>query len=207
MKKNCIAVATAFVLALAALNSRAWGGPLYFTDAGGPNTWDNGMSATDWSATSGSGYNQLWASNSDAVFDGTAGTVNVSGTISSVNSINFTTPGYTLTGSTSTITLTNTGGGTGVITATSGSSTIGCNVASSIGLTKQGAGTLLLTNSTGSGWSTSTTVSAGTLEMSSADMIPNYAVQVANGANVLQLISPQRIPIPGATTISCEPTI
>ena len=53
----------------------------------------------------GGPYTSVWQNAADAFFEGTAGTVNVTGTINSVNSITFSTDGYTL-GSSGTITLT-----------------------------------------------------------------------------------------------------
>src|SRR5450830_196398 len=92
--------------------------PLYFDDDGGPKTWDNNTTA-NWSTTSGGSYNQLWADGSSANFQGTPGTVNVSGAISSVNSLTFGVDGYTLSGGTITLT-----GTDGRITTGSGSDTI-----------------------------------------------------------------------------------
>ena len=83
----------------------------------------------------------------------------VSGTISSVNAITFTTDGYTL-GGTGTITLTGSGGN---ITTGAGSDTINATIAGSVGLTKLGAGKLTLTGS--NNYAGQTVLSGGTLEL------------------------------------------
>ena len=81
------------------LISQNWA-PLYVT---GDNTWVDDGSTTNWSTSSGGTGGTVWTSGKDAVFQGNGGTVAVSGTISSVNSLNFepdwtavpkTTPGY-----------------------------------------------------------------------------------------------------------------
>ena len=105
----------------------------------GTHVWDQGTT-TKWAYQPNGPYNQNWNSGSNAVFEGAAGTWTVSGTISSVNSISFTTDGYTL-GGTGTITLVGSGGG---ITTGAGSNTISCMIAGSMGLTKLGPGTLIL---------------------------------------------------------------
>jgi fibronectin-binding autotransporter adhesin len=132
-------------------------GPLYFSDVGGPKTWDNG-STSDWATTSGGSYTNLWTGGSDAFFEGTPGTVNVSGNIASVNSITFSTDNYTLSGGT--ITLTGAGGN---ITTGSGADTINSIIAGSVGLTKLGTGTLTLGGA--NTYTNGTTISAGTLQV------------------------------------------
>ena len=135
----------------------AQAGALYFSDAGGPLTWDE-SSTSDWSSTSGGPYGSLWADSSDAYFEGTAGTVNVSGGINAVNSLNFNTDGYTLNGGT--INLTGPGG---LITTGTGTDTIGSLLTGSVGLTKLGAG-MLVVNAANT-YSGNTNVTNGTLQI------------------------------------------
>ena len=116
--------------------------PLYFTDAGGPNTWDN-ATTHDWATSSGGSYTSLWSGGDAAYFEGTPGTVNVSGTISSVSSINFSTDGYTITGGK----LTPTSSAGWNITTGAGSDTIASFVGGTYGIDKYGDGTLILANS------------------------------------------------------------
>ena len=71
---------------------------LYFDAGSGPAVWDN--TTANWATTFNGPYNYPWADGADAMFQGTPGTVNVSGTISSVNSITFGVDGYTLNGGT-----------------------------------------------------------------------------------------------------------
>jgi len=157
-------------------------------------TWNSGNSI--WAPASGGPYNQsAWTSGKDANFDnqvqGTVSTVTVSGTIASVNSLNFNTDWRTL-GSTAagyqwiptytlipdpanggTIILT----GDAVITAGAGTdqkspdgnfsnvgggcSLISCPIAGAAGLYKAGAGNLILTGA--NTYSGGTTVGGGTL--------------------------------------------
>jgi autotransporter-associated beta strand protein len=140
----------------------------------GTKVWDQGTTAK-WAYQTGGPYNQNWNSGSNAVFEGTAGTVTVSGTISSVNSISFATDGYTL-GGTGTITLVGSGGS---ITTGAGSNTISCMIAGSMGLTKLGPGTLILGGANGYGGVT--TVTAGTLLLEPAAQTP---VLSGGGANI-----------------------
>jgi autotransporter-associated beta strand protein len=124
-------------------------GEQYFTDAGGPLAWD--VTSANWGALPGGPYASLWTS-SDAVFEGTAGIVNVD-TVSA-NSIAFNVAGYVLTNGTVTL--------TGPMIIASNNATIYSSITGTVGLTKSGAvGTLTLggTNT----YSGGTTVSGGTL--------------------------------------------
>jgi autotransporter-associated beta strand protein len=132
----------------------------------GTNTWDAGVTA-NWSTASGGPYNQTaWAANSHAVFEGTAGTVTVSGNIDGVKSILFTTDGYTLGG---TGTLTFAGGGN--IAMGAGTDTINCTIAGNGGLTKSGSGTLILGGA--NTYTGGTTVMQGTLALGSSGALPS----------------------------------
>lgn len=118
-------------------SSTAHAAPRYFS-AGNSTTWDD-ATTTNWATTAGGPYNVVWSGGSDAHFEGTAGTVIVSGTIASVNAIAFDVAGYTLSDGIITMT------GDAQIGGQSG--TIGSTLAGSEGLTKTGAGTLTLTGS------------------------------------------------------------
>ncbi len=166
--------AASCILTMAALTSSARAGSLYWNSAYSGGTWADVGGGTGWN-TSGTGatYNQAWGygGNYDANFTGTPGTVAVSGTISSVNSITFRTDGYTLSGGT--INLTGTGGD---VTTGSGSDSISSNLTGSVGLTKLGSGTLALGGA--NSYTGPTAVSGGgTLSVSN--------IVVANGASNL----------------------
>ena len=136
-----LTLATLCALTMTALASHAQAAGLYWNNAYSGGTWTD-TGGTGWNTSgTGSTYNQAWGygGNYDANFTGTAGTVTVSGTISSVNSITFGTDGYML--NSGTINLTGAGG---QITTGSGSDTIRSNLTGSVGLTKLGTGTLTL---------------------------------------------------------------
>lgn len=174
MRPNSIALAMACLLAVVVFVSDVSAGSLYF-DAGNSTTWDNGTSS-NWGASVGA-YNQPWVGDSDANFVGTAGTVNVSGTITSINSMNFSVDGYTIAGGPVTLT------GSGVVTTASGTATIASQILSSVGLTKQGDGLLYLSGN--NGYSGTTTINAGTFEFASADALTGYNnVTVNSGGTV-----------------------
>ncbi len=155
-----LALATSCALTIVGLASdgRAF---IYWNSAYSGGTWTD-TGGTGWN-TSGSGtiYNYAWGygGNYDANFTGTAGIVTVSGTISSVNSITFSTDGYTLNGGT--INLTGTGG---PIATGSGTDTINSSLSGTVGLTKTGSGTLKLTGT--NTYTGVTTLTAGTLSVS-----------------------------------------
>jgi fibronectin-binding autotransporter adhesin len=128
---------TALITGLAALlavATNALAGEMYFS-GGNATNWD--ASSANWGTASGV-YNTPWASGSDAVFEGTANTINA-GTISAINSIKFNTDGYTIQGNSLTLT-----GAGGVVTTGPGTNTISSTLLSSVGFTKTGAGTLVL---------------------------------------------------------------
>ena len=89
-----------WLMALLAVCCLAWAGmatagPLYYS---GTNTaWDN-ATTRDWATSSTGPYTSAWSGGSDADFLSPAGTVTVSQSITSVNSLNFDVIGYTLTG-------------------------------------------------------------------------------------------------------------
>jgi autotransporter-associated beta strand protein len=149
--------------------------PLYWSGSG---TWDQGTTA-NWSRVSGGPYPLTWTGG-NAVFEGTAGTVTVASTgVSSVNSITFTTDGYTLAG-TGAITLTGAGGN---ITTGAGTDTINCTIAGSVGLTKLGSGTLVL--GAANTFTGLTQITGGTLQLAHSNALQNSTLDYNNYGGVL----------------------
>src|SRR6185369_5902011 len=97
---------------------------------GGSGSWDT--SASKWFNGSS---NAAWAANNDAVFWGTAGTLTLA-VPQSVNSLSFKSNGYTITGSTLTLS------GSAINVDSGATATINSAVAGGMGLVKSGAGTL-----------------------------------------------------------------
>lgn len=135
----------------------------YFTDAGGPLTWN--ATNANWGAASGGPYNTTWSSGAVARFEGTPGTVHVDGTLN-VRQIAFYNgaTGYTLDTST---------GGTlntvsdGTIDTGAGTDTISCNLSSStVGIYKVGTGTVYLSGNNSFNGSYGVCPGVGTLSVS-----------------------------------------
>ncbi len=160
------------VFELLPLASDSQAGTLYFSNAGGPNAWD--ATTKDWSSQSGGPYGQAWGNGSVAVFEGTAGNVNVSGSIASVNSVVFGVDGYALNGGTITLTV---GGVTN-----NGAATVSSVIAGSAGLTKLGTSQLILSGA--NSYTGSTYIGSGTLQLSGgSNRLPTAtAVSLANTA-------------------------
>ena len=155
-----------------------WDGATTTGDAdGGTGTWDNGTTS-NWDDAASAGTDTAWnnATPDIAIFGGTAGTVTLGEAITA-DSLQFDTTGYTVTGSTLTL---------------SGSSTVTANqdteiqsiIAGTAGLTKAGTGTLTVTGV--NTYTGDTTVSAGTLQIGGAGRLGggDYSgnIAVANGA-------------------------
>ena len=99
----------------------------YFT--GSANTASAWNTLTmNWSSSPSGLYNTTWVNNNDAVFQGTAGVVNVGAV--SADSLTFATDGYTLQGGSIALT------GAGSITTSGGTDTISSALGGSVGLTK-----------------------------------------------------------------------
>ena len=155
--------------------------PLYFSGSGTVSSWD--YTSTNWSAFMGglgTYSDSTWLDSSDAVFEGTAGTVNVNGNsgdgvIGNVNSLTFSVNNYYLSGGT--INLTGTGGS--ISTNGTGLTTIGSVLGGSVGLTKYGPGTLLLASP--NIYSGGTNVSAGVLQLGNANALGTGALAVNSG--------------------------
>ena len=149
----------------------------YFSGASG-TIWDASTTA-DWSTASGGSYNQTWSgvAGANAIFEGTANTVTVNGSVSD-GSINFTTDGYTLAQGTSGL-LTLTGGS---ITTGAGSDTIGVTLAGTLPVTKYGSGSLTLSGA--NTYTGATVVNGGTLQMNSFNS-SSASVTVNNGGTLV----------------------
>ena len=152
--------------------------PQYFTNAGGPITWDQGTTA-NWSNTSGGTYDQLWGQWNDAVFEGASGTVNVSGQVDA-NSLTFNVDGYVLSGGK--INTGNPSGGPVMTVVDNNTATINSDMSNmGFGATKSGTGTLILGGSGGTNKAfASMNVSQGTLRLNTAASLGVTSIQ--NGA-------------------------
>ncbi|MBW4657013.1 MAG: autotransporter-associated beta strand repeat-containing protein [Kaiparowitsia implicata GSE-PSE-MK54-09C] len=142
---------------------------------GGAGTWNSGN--TNWAVAPGeAGSNAPWL-NSVGVFQGTAGTVSVSGS-QSFDTLQFNSDGYVLTGGSLGFGVT--GGGT-INTASGVTVSIGSAITDGVGtsLTKVGAGTLILTGT--NTYSGGTTIGGGTLRAGSASAIGTGPLTLAGG--------------------------
>jgi fibronectin-binding autotransporter adhesin len=148
----------AWALLLAATAGFAEAGTQYFDAGGGTKNWSG-----NWANTPGGPYDQAWLDGSDAVFEGTGGSVGVDGSYS-VNSVTFGADGYSLGTGSLILAGNGTMNGTGFI-VNSGSSTVGSTISGSNNFVKLGSGAVSLTgaNSYGGG----TDVNEGTLSVSS----------------------------------------
>jgi autotransporter-associated beta strand protein len=145
------------------------------TGMGGSGTWDT-MSQKWYNASA----DIPWTSGNDAIFWGAAGTVTL-GAAQAVNSLTFKSSGYTITGSTLTLSESSVTVDAGV------TATISSVLAGTAGLVKNGAGTLVLTNSSNqtSGYTGGTTINAGTLNIASGTISHSgVAVTINNGATL-----------------------
>ncbi|MBZ9873246.1 autotransporter-associated beta strand repeat-containing protein, partial [Mesorhizobium sp. BR1-1-9] len=153
---------------------------------GGPGTWNTTTPAL-WNSSGNPavGPFSTWnnAAGDNAIFEGSAGTVNLAGPITAHN-LTFNVDGYTLTGGTLTLT-----GTTPTISIGSGSTapftpftaTINSAIAGSAGLTKAGTGALTLGGA--NTFSGGINVSAGTLTLNGASSFTGD-VNVASGATL-----------------------
>ncbi|MCX5653742.1 MAG: autotransporter-associated beta strand repeat-containing protein [Planctomycetota bacterium] len=170
---------------------------LFWDTAGSAGSWIDDGTTTNWGTSSGGPYHaSAWVAASDAVFEGTAGAVTVSGTIASVKSITFATDGYTL--SSGTITMTGAGGN---ITTGAGTDTIGSVLVGTVGLTQLGAGTLTL-GGTNTLTGTVTINNGGTLKIASGGKLANGTHgrigYVANAINNSAIVSGGQWDVSGA---------
>jgi fibronectin-binding autotransporter adhesin len=177
-----LVVGFAVLMALPARGQVTWDAdPATASPQDGPGTWST--SGTNWW---NGAANVAWPNltTSAALFgagSGSAGTVTVSGSVTT-NAITFNSAGsgsYTLTGGTIGL-----AGTTPTITANS-SGSIGSILAGSAGLTKAGAGTLFLSGA--NTYSGTTTVSAGTLRLGSASALPSAASLAVTSTGTLDM--------------------
>jgi len=151
------------------------GGLRYFSDTGGPLTWNTGTA--NWGSASGGPYSGLWIAGDNAVFEGSGGQVNASS--ETAQSLAFGVPGYTLAGGTITL------AGTPVI-AFAYNTTINSVLADSgTGFASTGSATLTLTAT--NTYSGATTISAGTLAIGGAGRLGGgtYAANITNNGALL----------------------
>jgi autotransporter-associated beta strand protein len=144
----------------------------------GVGTWSTSAGNWNTSAAPGDGGRSSWVANSDAYFktNGTS-TVTVSGTVN-VSSIVFDGTGYTIGGTT--LTLTGTGGN---ITANQ-DATINAPIGGSVGLTKLGTATLTLSGA--NTYTGTTTISAGVLSVSNI-VVSSGSSNLGNATSVVTL--------------------
>jgi len=145
---------------------------------GGAGTWNSGN--TNWTGAPGqAGINAQWQG-SVGVFQGTAGTVTVSGT-QSFDTLQFNTHGYALTGGS--LRLGVAGGGT-INTAADVVASINSAIIDGVGtsLTKVGAGTLTLSGT--NSYSGGTQLNAGGLAVGSASALGSGTLQMAGSTTL-----------------------
>ena len=190
---SAVLLLTQLAVTTASGASLYWDGGMTGGNNGGNGTWS--LSATtNW-------YNntadQAWADYSDAYFAGTAGTVTVSGTVN-VNSLNFTTGGYTLGGGT--INMSSTGGAVSIgsgLTETINSAMTGAGTTS---MTLAGGGTLVL-GSTSNSFGGTLALNSGTLSISASGNLGNGLLSfnggtlMVTGANTFSLSSSQTVAV------------
>jgi fibronectin-binding autotransporter adhesin len=150
--------------------SQTWNGSTTGGGTGESDTWDttsaNWVSPTTWPSS---------GTDNDALFDGTAGTVTISGGVTA-NDITFGVTGYTVTGSTLTL-----NGTTPVVSVTTGTAAIESQILGTAGLTKSGAGALEL--SSANPVSGIVTVNQGTLTLKNTNA--NNGQAVAGASSIL----------------------
>lgn len=148
---------------------------------GGTGTWS--ATSNTWATTAAGttvGMNDVTKT---LIFDGTAGMVNVSGTVTPQAGLQFITDGYSLNGGT--IELAGASAAANTITTSPGvSASISSQLTGTNGLTKSGSGTLVLTGT--NTYSGATNISTGTLALSGSGSInASSSIAVAAGARLL----------------------
>lgn len=132
----------AIMIAAAAAPVRAQNLNRFFDAASSGSTWDS-TSTANWASASGGPYNIVFGgSYNRAIFEGTAGTVNIAASVS-VNAFTFNTTGYTITGGT--ISKGSPSGGTYFFAGSGVTGTINSNITTTTaGIQKYGLGTVQL---------------------------------------------------------------
>ncbi|WP_376968014.1 autotransporter domain-containing protein (plasmid) [Azospirillum sp. A26] len=144
---------------------------------GGNGTWSS--AGTNWTKVDGTSNGTLTGSTITPFFQGTAGTVTVSGSVSAAG-MTFATNGYLLTGGTIGL-----GSPAATIVVDSG---VTATIASSLtggGVYKNGAGELVLSGVNGIG--NNSTVNAGTLTLMGGSALPDTKAVAVNGDGTLKL--------------------
>ena len=160
-----VLVVCLFALSLSGLEAQAC--PSLYFDAGGTTgLWD--YTTPNWSENMGGPYDQTWIDGYGAMFEGTAGTVNLSDAVFSVQAIEFLVVGYTLNGGTI-----NLAAGTTSIAAI-GTAQINSVLSGWEGLYKWGSGTLTLGGA--NTFTGNTSVGDGVLRLDNALALQNSTV-------------------------------
>lgn len=151
---------------------------------GGSGTWSS--AATNWTKADGTNNGILSGATITPFFQGTAGTVGVSGTVAAAG-LSFATDGYLLTGGTIRLTAS-----PSTITTDSGvGATIASVLTGSGGLYKAGAGSLLLSGT--NSFSGATTIVGGTLTVGGGDALSDSAGVTVNTGAAFQLAASETI--------------
>ncbi len=161
---------------------------------GGNGTWST--ASTNWTRTDGT-RNDTLAGGLVPVFQGTAGQVTVSGSVSTAG-MTFATTGYQLTGGT--IGLSDS---PRITTDTGVTATVASALSGSAGMTKAGAGTLILSGS--NSFTGNVTITGGTLTANGGTVLPDSGfVSIASGTT-LKLGASETIGMPiGAGTLDLD---
>lgn len=145
---------------------------------GGDGTWSSASTSFS-TAIAGTDPSARAAVADPVIFDGTAGTVTVSGTVEADGGLTFNTNGYQITGGTA-IDL---GGATNNISAASGvTATIGTDLTGSTGMTKTGLGTLVFTGD--KSYTGGTTISGGVLQLGDGSTNGSVSGAITNNATL-----------------------
>ena len=151
---------------------------------GGSGTWSS--ASTNWTKADGSTNGILSGATITPFFQGTAGTVDVSGSVTAAG-MTFATDGYLLTGGTIRLSAS-----PSTITTDSG---VGATIASSLtgsgGLYKSGAGSLLLSGT--NSFSGATTIAGGTLTAAGGAALPDSAAVTVDTGAAFQLAASETI--------------
>jgi fibronectin-binding autotransporter adhesin len=177
---------------LLAFSSASYAQTLYWdangedSGTGGTGNWSD---PGTWRSGSAEGTPGDWTDNSPAVFGGTGGTVTLTTGVT-VNGMDFTAGGYTLTGNTLTL-------ATSGIFANTGTTTISSLIAGSAGLNKTGAGTLTINGSNANTFTGGLAFRGGLLFLTYANFNDNNLV---DSGNSLTFSSGGRLQVLGNST-------
>ena len=163
------------------------------TVEGGNGTWSS--AGTNWTKADGTSNGTLSGGTITPYFQGTAGTVTVSGTVSAAG-MTFGTDGYLLTGGAIRLTASP----STIVSDTGVTATIASSLTGTGGLYKSGAGTLMLSGT--NSFTGSSTISAGTLVLSGGSALGDTTALLVDTGGTLQLGASETIgALSGAGTI------